>query len=91
MNTKFKHLFFYTLYVSLVLISCNSDKKPIAIYTSWRTYRGNNQNNTYYKLDQINTNNVINLDVSWIYRTEDNKSRTSIQCNPIIINEVYLL
>ncbi len=85
---KFKIQFFYLLSLSFILCSCNSEKKSFEIYESWNTYRGDFGNNAYSKQSLINVNNVENLEVAWIYKTGDSKPNSSIQCNPIIIEDV---
>ncbi len=88
MNKKIEYIYFCTLFVSLFLFSCNSDKNATVTCDSWKVYRGDDGSNAYSKLDQINTNNVQTLKVAWTYKTGDSNPGTSIQCNPIIIEGV---
>jgi quinoprotein glucose dehydrogenase len=88
MNKKIEYIYFCTLFVSLFLFFCNSDKNATVTCDSWKVYRGDDGSNAYSKLDQINTNNVQTLKVAWTYRTGDSNPGTSIQCNPIIIEGV---
>jgi quinoprotein glucose dehydrogenase len=57
-------------------------------YSGWKSYGGNNNNNKYSDLSQVNTTNVHRLEVAWTYRSEnEDKSRYGpMECNPIIIN-----
>jgi quinoprotein glucose dehydrogenase len=59
-------------------------------YTSWSLYGGNSQNNHYSSLSQIDTNNVTQLKVAWVYHTADmdTANHSQIQCNPIIVDGV---
>jgi len=58
-----------------------------AKYTSWEVYRGDDGSNAYSQLDQINTKNVNQLKVAWVYRTGDPSENTTLECNPIIIDD----
>lgn len=87
MKIEFKHLSLTILCLSLVLSSCDIEKATDAD-TSWKVYRGDNGSNAYSALNQINTENVKQLDVAWVYKTGDNQSGTSIQCSPIIIEGI---
>ena len=71
----------------LLFISCDNDKKE---FDSWRVYGGNKQTIRYSTLEQIDTNNVQNLQVAWVYHTGDADSAnySQIQCNPIIIDSI---
>ena len=57
---------------------------------SWEMYGGNSNNNHYSSLSQIDTNNVTQLNVAWIYHTGDvdTANHSQIQCNPITIDGV---
>ena len=57
-------------------------------YAHWRTYRGTSDALQYSALRQIDTTNVRQLEVAWSYRTGDAGKRTTIECNPIIINDI---
>jgi len=68
----------------LVLMGCT--KTPIE-NTTWEVYSGDEKGTKYSALRQINTRNVTELKVAWIYRMDDMREtpRTTIQCNPIIV------
>lgn len=55
---------------------------------SWKYYRGDEGNNAYSSLDIINKANVSCLEVAWIFRTGDSKPGASIQCNPLMIDDI---
>ncbi len=55
-------------------------------YAHWRTYRGTADARQYSSLRQIDTTNVHQLQPAWTYRTGDAGERTTIECNPIIID-----
>ncbi len=57
-------------------------------YAHWRTYRGTADALQYSSLRQIDTTNVQQLQPAWTYRTGDAGERTTIECNPIIINDL---
>ncbi len=86
-------LFLFTVEFLLfvLLISCDQVQKenePSDEYTSWGVYRGDEGSNAYSRLGQINRENVKDLKVAWVYRTGDSKHGTSIQCNPIVIDDI---
>ncbi|MBK5278359.1 MAG: PQQ-binding-like beta-propeller repeat protein, partial [Bacteroidia bacterium] len=85
----------------LGLVSCkNTDlnEGPIALQTGkdYPAYGGNNANNRYSPLLQINASNVNSLQVAWTYFANDkpdstNKTPSSpreIQCQPIVVNGI---
>lgn len=85
----------YLVIVGSVLTgSCNkvSDRNDLADqYVSWKVYRGDEGSNAYSRLSQINKENVKGLEVAWTYRAGDGQikaSRPSIQCNPIIVDNI---
>src|ERR1700730_7321403 len=57
-------------------------------YTTWEVYKGDDGTNAYCQLDQINTKNINQLIVAWIYRTGDPSENTTMECNAIIIDYV---
>src|SRR5699024_4224927 len=53
----------------------------------WPVYLGDKHNTHYSGLSQIDTNNVVNLEVAWEYHTGDKRSSGRAQeCNPIEID-----
>jgi quinoprotein glucose dehydrogenase len=54
--------------------------------SDWSTYRGDDGRNAWSSLDEINRSNVSKLQVAWTYRTGDNFGKSSIECNPLIID-----
>ncbi|NNU34654.1 PQQ-binding-like beta-propeller repeat protein [Mucilaginibacter sp. S1162] len=65
-------------------------KAQTNINTGWEVYGGSKKSIRYSSLKQINTTNVKQLQVAWIYHTEDAdvKGLSQIQCNPIIVNGI---
>ncbi|NHE58698.1 outer membrane protein assembly factor BamB family protein [Cyclobacterium plantarum] len=55
--------------------------------TDWPTYGGNKQGNRYSPLDQINTENVHNLEIAWMYNAAVTREG-AIQCQPIVIDGI---
>ena len=71
----------------LFFLSCNTGKEK---YKAWEIYGGNKENNHYSSLTQIDTENVAQLQVAWVYHTGDSDKATQIQVNPVIIqNTLY--
>jgi quinoprotein glucose dehydrogenase len=67
------------------LTACNSHPDP---YQGWSVVNGNPAGNKFSSLVQVDTSNVTQLNVAWIYHTEDadTAAHSQIQCNPIIVN-----
>ncbi len=57
-----------------------------ADYIDWAVYRGDPKGNQYAELAQIHAANVHRLQPVWQYRTGDAGNRSSMQCNPIIVD-----
>lgn len=73
--------------VAIVTIS-TCKIKPEKNYTSWEVFGGNKENNHYSSLTQVDTSNVNQLQVAWIYHTNDSSKGSQIQVNPIMVNGV---
>lgn len=73
----------------------SADQKP-ELNRDWPTYGGNHAGNRYSPLTQINTGNVKNLQVAWMYDASEqfagNEPKPSrameIQCQPIVIDGI---
>jgi quinoprotein glucose dehydrogenase len=68
----------------VALFSCKSKKE----YTTWSHYKGSPESIHYSSLDEIDTTNVTQLQVAWVYHTGDGDTihNSQIQCNPIIVD-----
>ncbi len=55
-------------------------------YVDWNVYRGDKKGNQFAELSQIHAANVHKLELAWQYRTGDASERSSMQCNPIMID-----
>ncbi|MBY0436354.1 MAG: PQQ-binding-like beta-propeller repeat protein, partial [Cyclobacteriaceae bacterium] len=88
MNTFFHRVIRITsvLGVGLLLSNC----KPDTHYTQWNVTGGSKENIRYSTLRQIDTTNVSQLAVAWIYYTgdADTVNNSQIQCNPIIVDGI---
>ena len=70
----------------LLLAGCTESRLPS---TDWPTTGGGPANTRYSPLDQINTKNVAQLRVAWIYHTGDLPTdRGEIQATPIVVGGV---
>ncbi|MEJ7829213.1 MAG: PQQ-binding-like beta-propeller repeat protein [Segetibacter sp.] len=62
--------------------------------SDWRNYGGNKAGNRYSSLKEINTDNVKNLKIAWMYDTAEDSAHNilrrniEIQCQPIMVNDV---
>lgn len=87
--TKNKILFALSILAVMVVFAvCSLQKKN----HDWKVYGGSNENIKYSSLHQIDTSNVHQLKVAWVYHSENNDtSRYGImECNPVIIdNTLY--
>lgn len=77
---------FLTLSIIIFSWHCVKSIKE-AKYAIWTVTGGTNENLKYSSLTQIDTNNVKDLQVAWVYHSEDNDSNNFglMECNPIII------
>ena len=59
-------------------------------YSDWKVTGGSKGNLKYSSLNEIDTNNVSNLKVAWVYHSEhdDSTKKGSMECNPIIVNGI---
>jgi quinoprotein glucose dehydrogenase len=57
-------------------------------YGGWRTYGGTPDQIHYSSLDQINRDNVHLLEVAWSFDTGDGFPESTLQCNPIVVDDV---
>lgn len=82
-----KILFYTSLFIFLqCFIACKT--KDSGTYKTWEVYRGDDGTNAYSGLDQIKKENVKQLKVAWTYKTGDIADYFSVECNPIIINDI---
>lgn len=69
------------------LAACTDTKKD----ADWPSYLGDDARSHFSRLDDINTSNVTNLKIAWIYRSggaDTVKNTTQIQNNPLIVNGI---
>jgi quinoprotein glucose dehydrogenase len=69
------------------VVACSPSERK---YTTWENYGGSKDNLHYSSLIQIDTSNVNQLQLAWIFNTgdADTAKNSQIQCNPIIIDSV---
>lgn len=70
--------------LSTLCISCENGNQK----NEWSVYGGSKERIQYSALDEIDTSNVKNLQVAWIYHTKDAESSGQIQANPLIVDGV---
>ena len=58
------------------------------INAEWHMYSADHAGSKYSAADQINKSNVKNLELAWAYETGDMRKKSTIECNPIIIEGV---
>ena len=64
----------------------NSYKKLLG---NWPRSHGNNNSNKFSNLEKINNTNISDLDLAWIYNSNNNQGKNlDIQCNPIVVDGV---
>ncbi len=71
-----------------VLLACQTPAPP-QNYLDWTRYSGDATGSKYSALSQFTPENVAQLDLAWEYSCGDSQgpSRTTIECNPIIIGK----
>lgn len=78
------------LFILIILvISCEANDPPREFLPGeWPVYQGDNNSSQYSPLTEINTGNVNQLEVAWIFNTGDvgDRDRSEIQCNPLMID-----
>jgi quinoprotein glucose dehydrogenase len=74
---KGKSFFFWAVW--LIFISCDSK-----LGKDWKVTGGSNHKNNYSALNLVDTSNVKNLKVAWIYNTKDAQSESQIEVNTIV-------
>ena len=79
-------IFFGLIIITLINASCTSNHEDP--YKNWNVYGGTKDALHYSSLKEIDTNNVTQLKVAWVYHTgdADTSTNTQIQCNPIIVD-----
>lgn len=86
MNRALAHLILHAISISLTGLTLHAnDRSP---YRNWETVGGDFGITRYSSLDQINTANVSKLEVAWTYRSGDAEGRSTIQCNPIVVDGI---
>ena len=58
-------------------------------YVDWHRSHGDASSSRYSLLDQINTLNVKNLEVTWIYESKDGVA--NVQCNPVVAADMLFI
>jgi quinoprotein glucose dehydrogenase len=74
--------------ILMLISSCASNEEDS--YKNWNVYGGTKDALHYSSLKEIDTNNVTQLKVAWVYHTgdADTSIHTQIQCNPIIVDSI---
>jgi quinoprotein glucose dehydrogenase len=83
-SSKGQNIGFLCLLAAMSLNSCKNSLSN----KEWDVYAGGKDRQAYSPLNQIDTNNVKDLKVAWIYHTKDADNSSQIQTNPLIINGV---
>jgi quinoprotein glucose dehydrogenase len=87
MRIQLHHLstFFIILIISF---SCKTSVKES--YKNWNVYGGAKDAMHYSSLTEVDTTNVSQLQIAWVYHTgdADTESHSQIQCNPVIIDGI---
>ena len=80
---------YWNFFFIVVLLSSRKGKNE-SIYNNWQVYGGTKDALHYSSLREVDTNNVKQLQVAWVYHTGDADTafKTQIQCNPIIIDSI---
>lgn len=78
---------YFFIILSFALTACNKKNK---LNNTWEVYGGSKAGGHYSSLNQIDTNNVLQLQVAWEFHTGDADTAKSsqIQCNPIIVDGI---
>lgn len=71
----------------LIMAGCKKKTKS----NGWGHYRGTIDAIQFSGLKQIDTSNVKLLQPAWIFHTGDSTPKSTIECNPIVINDIMYL
>jgi quinoprotein glucose dehydrogenase len=71
-----------------LIASCTSH--PQKDYKDWQVYGGTKESIRYSSLTEIDTSNVNQLQVAWVYHSGDADTvfHSQIQCNPIVVDGI---
>lgn len=74
-------------FAGIIASACSSNDTS---YETWRVTGGSKENIRYTTLDDINSSNVKDLAVAWVYHTNDadTVNHSQIQCNPIVVDGI---
>jgi len=86
LSLPFPTCFLLIAVLSCFLIACRWEKGKD--YRTWEVYRGDDGSNAYSQLNQINKGNVKLLKVAWIHQTGDKSEYFSLECSPIIVDDI---
>ena len=77
-----------SILITLIISSCTSNQKDP--YKDWNVYGGTKDAMHYSSLTEIDTSNVDQLKVAWVYHSGDIDTAThsQIECNPIIVDSI---
>jgi len=80
----------FFLAVCITFVSCKNDSSAAKDYSGWTAYAGSKEGIRYSSNDQVDTSNVSQLQVAWIYSSgdKDTGNRSQSQCNPIMIDSI---
>ena len=75
------------LYMAVItIVSCSSSGQESN--KDWKIYGGGNTRIQYSALTEIDTNNVNQLKVAWVYHTNDAEANSQMEVNSIIVDGV---
>ncbi|MBO9730183.1 MAG: PQQ-binding-like beta-propeller repeat protein [Chitinophaga sp.] len=72
------------LLMAMLLLSCTSGNNA---HRTWEVYGGSKENIHYSALTSLDTSNVAQLKVAWVFHTGDAEEMTQIQVNPVVIGD----
>ncbi len=80
----------------LLVVSCRDSETTMQAGADWPAYGGNKAGNRYSPLNQIDTSNVQDLGIAWMYnagQTPDTSNSNpqhprAIQCQPIVVHGI---
>lgn len=80
----------YTQLCFMILLCTVCACSPKKEYATWNVTGGSKENIRYSTISQIDTANVQQLEVAWVYRSEgaDTTRFGPMQCNPIIVQNI---
>ena len=85
-SSNYTNIFISCFMVMMMAAACSNKQG----HSDWNVTGGSRENIRYSSLTEIDTSNVDQLEVAWVFRSEggDSTKFGPMQCNPIVVNNM---